>query len=154
MKKSLFDIMEDVVFLKKNTFFAEVPTEELKAIAVISQVIRLEESDLVVREGDIGDSFFIIKEGSVKITKGEGEKEINLAVLPEHFSFGEMAIFENIPRTANCFANESCVLLKISRDDLLEVINDQPGISIELLKVFSRRIREANKKIQDLSKKR
>ena len=151
MTKSLLEIMEDVIFLKKYTFFSEVDTEDLKALAMISQPVALGAGDLIVKEGDLGDSFFLIKAGSVKITKGEGEKQITLAVLPAHAGFGEMAIFEDTPRSANCYANEDCQLLKISREDLLEVIMEQPRISVELLRVFGRRLRESNEKVRQLS---
>ena len=56
-KRSILDIMGDVIFLKKRSIFSEVSIEDLKAIAAVGQEVAYEKDDLIVKEGDPGDSF-------------------------------------------------------------------------------------------------
>jgi len=148
-------LMEDVIFLKKDTIFSGVQTEDLKAIAAIGKKLEYADGEIIVKEGDAGDSLFIIKDGSIRITKNMGSQkgEIDLAVIDRPSCFGEMVIFEDAPRSANAYAHKPCVLLKLKRDDLMDVMMQYPRIAIELFKVFGKRLRENNDKIQELSSK-
>jgi CRP-like cAMP-binding protein len=144
-------VMENVIFLKRNPLFADVRTEELRAIAAISREREFKKGECVVKENDPGDSLFIVKTGSIRVTKSSGTEEVLLAVLPQESCFGEMVIFEDAPRSASGFANEDCSLLIIQRDDLLDVILEFPGIALEMFRIFGKRLREANEKIRRLS---
>ncbi|MFH1760324.1 MAG: cyclic nucleotide-binding domain-containing protein, partial [bacterium] len=144
--KGFLLIMEDIIFLKKTSIFSGVSTEDLKAIAAIGQENSCEKNTLIVREGDSGDSLFLIKSGSVRVTKGSGQNEVSLALLPAGSFFGDMVLFEDAPRSANCYADTDCKLLKLQRDDLIEVIMQHPRIAIELFKIMGNRLREANKR--------
>lgn len=144
-------LIEDVLFLKKNPIFSDVGTEELKAIAAIAEDRTYEAESQVVREGAPGESLFLVKQGSVRITKIMGDKETELAVLPETSCFGEMVLFEDAPRSASCYAQTDCLLMVIGRSDLLDVIQMYPRIAIQLFKVIGSRLRTANDKVRDLT---
>ncbi|HEC79855.1 MAG TPA: cyclic nucleotide-binding domain-containing protein, partial [Firmicutes bacterium] len=60
--------------------------------------------EVICKEGDKGDSMYIIYEGAVKITKRAHDKETTLAVLKEGDFFGEMAIIDREPRSASAIA--------------------------------------------------
>lgn len=145
--------MENVIFLKRNPLFAHVRTEELRAIAAISQEREYKKDECIVKENDPGDSLFIVKSGSIRVTKSMGAQEVLLAILPAESCFGEMVIFEDAPRSASCYANEDCVVMNIDRDDLLDVIMEHPGIALEMFKIFGKRLRETNNKIRALTEK-
>ncbi len=144
-------LMENVIFLKRNPLFAEVRSEELRAIAAISREREFRKNECIVKENDPGDSLFIVKSGSIRVTKSSGAEEVLLAVLPVDSCFGEMVIFEDAARSASGYANEDCALLIIQRDDLLDVVLEFPGIALELFRIFGKRLREANEKIRRLS---
>lgn len=143
--------MENVIFLKRNPLFSEVRSEELRAIAAISREREFSKDECIVKENDPGDSLFIVKSGSIRVTKSSGTEEVLLAVLPVDSCFGEMVIFEDAQRSASGYANEDCALLIIQRDDLLDVVLEFPGIALELFRIFGKRLREANEKIRRLS---
>lgn len=144
-------VMENVLFLKRNPMFAGVRTHELRAIAAISAEREFRRDERIVRENDPGDSLFIVKSGSIRVTKSMGNEEVVLAVLPQDSCFGEMVIFEDAPRSASGYAHEDSLLLIIQRDDLLHVILEFPGIALEMFKIFGKRLRESNDKIRRLT---
>jgi CRP/FNR family cyclic AMP-dependent transcriptional regulator len=147
-----FDLLENVIFLKKTTLFSAVQTSELRAIASIVETISVEAGDELVKESDAGDCLYVIKEGRVRITKKTGDnKVIDLAELSAGECFGEMALFDDEARSASAYAVSRCSVIRVKRDDLIDVIMEYPMIAIELLKIFVRRLRKSNARIESLS---
>jgi len=149
-----FKILENVVFLKKTTLFSAMRTHDLRAVASIAEELTYDAGDLIVREKDVGDSLYLIKEGNVRISKKVGDDTfVTLAELGVGDCFGDMAVFDAELRSASGYARGHCVLIKINGDDLLDVIIDCPYIAIEFLKMFVKRLRKANGTIEELSGK-
>ena len=127
-------------------------THELHAIAAIAAEVTFEAGKEIVRENDVGDSMYIIKNGSVSIVKAIDDKQnVKLAELSKGECFGEMALFDAELRSASVHAKESCVLLCIKSDDLNDLLLGYPTIAIEFLKTFVKRLRKANETIEKLS---
>ncbi len=147
-----YNILENVVFLKKTQLFSSMWTHDLRAVAAIAEELVFDSGEEIMREKDIGDSLYIIKDGSVRVSKMVGSKDaIDLATLVVGDSFGDMAVFDAELRSASGYALGRCTLLRIQGDDLIDVILDCPNIAIELLKIFVKRLRNANVTIESLS---
>lgn len=147
-RSDVFRLLENVIYLKKYTLFSELNTEELRALAVITDQIEVKEGDVVVRDGDAGDSFFIVKRGELRVVKGEGTHAVELSRIRQNECVGEMVVFEEGElRSATLTAVGDCTLLVFHRDDLYESMAKHPAIATEFIKIFSRRLREANAKI-------
>jgi len=147
-----FDLLENVIFLKKTSLFSAVQTSELRAIASIVETISVEAGDELVKESDAGDCLYVIKEGRVRITKKTSDnKPIDLAELAAGECFGEMALFDDEARSASVYALCRCSVIRIKRDDLIDVIMEYPMIAIELLRIFVKRLRKSNTRIETLS---
>jgi len=144
-------VLENVIFLKKSPLFSSMKTGDLRAVAIIAEEIEFEKGNEIVRENDVGDSMYILKKGTVSITKSAGGKCLELARLGKGDCFGDMAIFDAEVRSASVIASEPCTLLRIDSDNLKDVLIDYPTIGIELLKIFVQRLRKANAAIQELS---
>lgn len=150
----MISIMETILFLKRIPLFSNIHGEGLKRIADIAVEKVFEAGDLIFNEGDIGDVLYIIKKGSVKIFKKlENGEEKTLAVLKEQQYFGEMAILDDSTRSASARAGEDSILLSVDKENFGEVVKEFPEIAFEIFKVFSQRLREANKEISTLSQK-
>src|SRR3989339_1145698 len=109
----IFKLLENVVFLKKYTFFSGLHAEDLKTLAFIILEKRYQDNEVVVREEEPGDSFFLVKQGSLRIEKGGQE----LARIAENGCFGEMALFEEgALRSATVVAEGECSLLVIQKE--------------------------------------
>jgi len=144
-------MLERVIFLKKSPLFSTMRTSDLRAIAEIAEELTFEKGGEIVRENDVGDSMYIIREGSVKITKLAGERQVELAQLGAGDFFGDMAMFDAEVRSASAVAGEACTLLRIDSGSLKDVLLDYPAIAVEFLKIFVKRLRKANAAIQALS---
>jgi CRP/FNR family transcriptional regulator, cyclic AMP receptor protein len=145
-----YSVLENVIFLKKTSLFSNVKTSELKAVASIAEELSFEKGDEIVKESDVGDSAYIIKEGRIQITKKNARNDIvALAEISKGECFGEMSLFDDEARCATVKALSSCTVLRLLRDDLLDVIEDYPHIAVELIKIFVKRLRAANAKIEN-----
>jgi CRP-like cAMP-binding protein len=94
-----------------------------------------------VHEGEHSDEFYLIVAGKVEIVKGYGETTATLATLSAGDFFGEMAIFEQLPRVASAIAVEESVLLVLSALHFRRLIMQNPAISFGLFRELSARLR-------------
>ncbi|NLE01041.1 MAG: cyclic nucleotide-binding domain-containing protein [Fibrobacter sp.] len=148
-----YKLLENIFVLKKSTLFSSVNTNELRAVAAIVEELSFRKSSTIVREGDIGDCLYLIKKGKVQITKKVGmHGTAVLAELADGECFGEMAAIDEEVRSASVTAIQDCTLLRISKDDLKDVILECPNIGLELLNIFVKRLRSSNARIETLSK--
>jgi CRP-like cAMP-binding protein len=99
-----------------------------------------QKNDMIFAEGEPGEEFFVIKTGSVKITKITNKNEILLAVLKAGDIFGEMALLESKPRTACAVANGDCQLMVVNRTNFDQMIKTQPQLIARLTAMLADRI--------------
>jgi CRP/FNR family transcriptional regulator, cyclic AMP receptor protein len=126
---------------------------ELKLLATFSTEEHFSDGSTIFREGEIGDKLFIILDGRVRISKfipGVGEEA--LAILERGDFFGEMALIDDKPRSADARAHEGgATVLSIDRATLNEILGMDPAASLQFLNLLSimisRRLREINEKI-------
>lgn len=133
--------------LKKIPIFQFLNYNELvKAYNIISTK-RYEQGDIIIREGDIGQEFFILFKGRVAVLKGD----ISVAELNPGSNFGEMGLVENAPRSATIKALETCYLMIFERSKFFELMRKEPTIAVKLLwsllRVFSARLRSTTNEL-------
>lgn len=110
-----------------------------------------EAGDIIFCEYEKGDEFFIVKEGSVRVTKVQDNKEKTLDVFHPGDIFGEMAIIEDAPRSATAIAETDCKLVSLKKHNFYELLTANPQWSISLIKILSRRIFDAQRRLRILS---
>jgi CRP/FNR family transcriptional regulator, cyclic AMP receptor protein len=143
-----FSVLENVLFLKKTALFSTIKASELRAVASIAEELSFHYGDEIVKENDPGDSAYIIKEGRVKIVKKTPDNRcVDLAELIAGDFFGEMSLFDEEPRSASAVAKTPCIVLRLVREDFIDVIGEHPSIAVELIKIFVKRLRAANTRI-------
>ncbi|MBN1308743.1 MAG: cyclic nucleotide-binding domain-containing protein [Chitinispirillaceae bacterium] len=147
-----YTLLDKILALKKSPLFATVSTSELRAVAWVAEELHFKPGELIVKEDDIGDALFLIRNGSVRVTKHAGAGcTVDLASMGAGECFGEMAAIDEEVRSATVTARQESVVLRISKNDLLDVLRDNPQIGIELLRIFVKRLRRANSRIEALS---
>ena len=138
--------------LSKVPAFAGLATRELKEVAAIVHKREYRAGEPVFSQGDPGLGMYIIQEGEVTISlSGKEEDERELAVLTEGDFFGELALIDESPRSANARCKSDCVLIGFFRPDLFELIEkkNQLGIKIifKLAEIVSQRLRKTDKEL-------
>ena len=124
--------------MKQVPLFSTLSPRHLRRVSDVAQEERIMEGATIVREGDIGDTFYVILEGEAKVTSKNG-RIVNL-LRPGDF-FGEISLLDGGPRTASVMADTPMVLLGISRKAFLRVITDEPAIGVKLLQYASSMLR-------------
>ncbi len=141
-----------VHLIKNIPYFSELTIEEMQNLVASSQKRRYPRRSIVLHKDDVGDETYLIMTGKVKVivTHPDG-KEIILNILKSGDFFGEMAVFDNMPRSATVAAEEDSELLIISRENITNLIKRNPQIAFKLLSDMSRRLREADEQISGLA---
>ncbi len=147
------DIESKIVFLRRVPIFGGVDEDNLTKIANITSEKNYSKKNIVFHEGDYGDALYVIKNGRIKIAKVALDgREKTLTILKGGDFFGEMAIFDDMPRSATAESMENDVkLLSINKTDFERLITENPSIAIRIMKDLTRRIRQVNEQVQDLA---
>ncbi|MFS4460010.1 Crp/Fnr family transcriptional regulator [Bdellovibrio sp. HCB2-146] len=102
------------------------------------------------REGDAPDAMYIVKTGGFAVTKTKGNSEVVLAEIKPGAMVGEMALFDNKPRSANVKANKDSEVISLPYDSLTKQMEQLPVWVRAIMKTLNENLREANKKIKIL----
>ena len=131
--------------LQKSFLFASMPSDQREAMAARAELLDFPEGAIVFHESDAGDCLYIVVQGHVAIfsTNEEGG-ETMLAELGAGESFGEMALLTGEPRSASVRANGATSLLRLMKNDVDRLLQEQPSLARELLAILGQRLRSSN----------
>ncbi|HOX44289.1 MAG TPA: Crp/Fnr family transcriptional regulator [Myxococcota bacterium] len=143
---------DTVALLKRVTIFANVEEQALRELAALVITKDYPKETLVFGQDDPGDSMFVIASGQVKVVLyGENGKEITLTFFRAGDIFGEMALLDDKPRSANVLTTEPSQLLILKREAFIEHLKRCPATAIEVLAVLCQRLRKADEVIGNLA---
>jgi len=130
--------------------FAGLAPAELGRLAALTRRRRYRAGDTVFHEGDAGTALYLVQEGEVKIvlTSAEG-KEVVVALLGRGDVFGEFALLDGAPRSADAVTTVASDLLSIERTEFLRFLTEQPQVAVSLLAELSRRLRRTDRMVHD-----
>ena len=136
--------------LGQMVLFSELPPSRLAELAQMVRRRTYHRGETIFHKGDPGDSLYLITDGQVKIVlPSEAGEEMTLGVLQTGDMFGELALFDGLPRSATMVAVENTEVLLLYRDDFLGFVGRNPEVATALLGVLSRRLRATNEWIED-----
>lgn len=128
--------------------FSGLPTAILEKMAELAKVTQYKKNALIFKEGDKGDSIHIVVNGRVKIRKIISDtEETILYIAGASDMFGDMALMDGLPRSADAVALEDTVLFYIERTVFLHFLRSNPDAALKLLETMSLRVRETNDKL-------
>ncbi len=116
--------------LAQVPLFSGLAPRYVKRIADLTEEQRFMEGARVVREGDIGDTFYVILQGEAKVV-GPSGRTLN-RLRPGDF-FGEISLMDGGPRTANVVADTPLTMLALPRKAFLQMIELEPAVGVKLL---------------------
>ena len=115
--------------LKKVSIFNSLSSEDMKELSRYLLPCTYAKKEFIFSEGDPSEWLYIVKKGKVKITKLSNEgKELILEIVPSHEIFGGIAVVRGFPYPANAVAMEETEALKMSRKNLLSIMDRFPNL--------------------------
>lgn len=137
--------------LARIALFEDLDDASVRHLTQVMRRRTFRPGEVIFHRDDPGQVLYVIKDGRVRIrlTSAEGQ-EVALAVFGSGESFGEMAILDSQPRSADAIAIDKVDVYTLQRQDFITVIKSHPEIAIEVMKTLSKRIRLANQMVEDL----
>lgn len=144
--------MEKIDILLNNFLFQSITRAQLELIEPAISMKVTKKGEYLFSEGQAATAFFIIVKGSLKIFKlsAEGNEQI-LHIQKPGDLVAEAIIFDFETYPAYCQALENSELIRISKERFLELLSKFPEISFQIMKAYSRRLRQLVNKIEELS---
>jgi len=130
-----------IAMLEKNPLWAGLDKKDLEAIVKASDEKKFETGDIILGKGEGGVGFYLIMDGSVDV---KSDSKILAKLGPGQF-FGEMAVLDNQPRSADVVAAGPSRCFIISEWSFKALISQNPRIALRMLQELVRRLRDANK---------
>ena len=135
-----------------NELFACLSAAELAHLSSRMVKRTYPKNALIIYEEDLTHALYIIQTGKVKITKMHANgREVIIAMLSHGDFFGEMSLIDDAPRSTNAVCKERSELLILRREDFLPILSRNSRLALNLMRVFSKRLREATGKIASLA---
>ena len=158
MLKLLRRLLTDPAFAKKKAFLKSLPLfkdlsgRDIGAVMQALHIRTYEEGEAVFVEGDIGRALFLVETGRVELTKSDpqGRPQRLVVAGPGDF-FGEMALLEELPRSASATAIEKATLHLFYRTTLEALLRHDPRVGVSILlhiaRLLSARLRRASQSL-------
>lgn len=127
-------------FIANNPLFYSLPGEVIESIVEKVQERTFAVGQAIFEEGKLGDSFYIVRKGQVRVTKLQGGDEMVLSELGEGEGFGEMALLIDQPRTATVKALSEVSLLVLNREDFTVLTRSLPALAEKMNKLLTERV--------------
>ena len=146
MNTSVNDLLEN------EPLFSGLQEEELAAMSRVAVAKNFAKHAIILHEGDKTDALYFIASGKVKVVLSTGGgKEVILAMLGKSELFGEMALLDEQPRSADVVAMEPTQLLVISKTDFINCLAHNPQMAFKIMQGLIQRLRNADRKIESLA---
>ena len=123
--------------------FQNLSRRHLKRVASLGRMRRYGPGTSIVRAGDAGSAFFVLLDGTARVVTSKGRARR----LGSGDFFGEMALLDDAPRSADVVADGEVLTMTISRSAFGKLLRSEPALSHELLRTLAGRLRAAEKTV-------
>lgn len=137
--------------LSEAALFEALSEEDSRALRASVKVVKLDRGERLFTEGDAGDRLYIILSGKIKLTKAAPDGRENLlSVHGPGEMFGELSLFDPVPRTSSATAVTEAQLAGLAHDSLRTWLSTRPEVAMHLLQALAQRLRRINEVKADL----
>jgi CRP/FNR family cyclic AMP-dependent transcriptional regulator len=138
--------------LEQVELFAGLSDQELQALIESSTTKAFAKNTVVIHENDSADSLYVIESGRVKVYCSEKNgKEFIMNTQGPGDYFGELALLDDSVRSASVRTVEKCSFCVIYKDDFNKVLEEQPNISLQLIRNLAQRVRKLTADVKSLA---
>jgi HEAT repeat protein len=144
---AMLSTVEKVLVLKTVSMFSQTPDHVLADVADLLEEVDVTENETIFKQGDPGDSLYVILDGKVRVH--DGERLLNY--LGERDVFGEMALLDPEPRLASVTAIEATRLFRLDQAPFYELMAERPEVATGVIRVLSGHLRNRVRDIAGLN---
>ena len=136
--------------LRSVPLFSSLDDQATAALRSLLKVRQLPAGSPIFKMGDAGDAMYLIEGGRVRISVYDADRNsVTLAELARGDFFGEMAILDDKPRSADASAIENARVLVLSRNDFHSFVRQEPNVALKMLSATNERLRRTDKLLRD-----
>lgn len=137
--------------LARHNLFHEAPPRVIERLALRAQPLTFRSGQRIFRRGDESHGLLAVVSGYVRISAAgpDDRSELVMNLIGPDEVFGEIALFDDGPRTADAFAATRCLLLRLERRDLMPLLDEFPILAVRLLAILSGRLRRTSQQLSD-----
>jgi len=138
--------------LRSHPLFRDLPSAVIERLGSYMKTRRVARGTAIFAKGDPGAGLMGVLAGSVKVSGASAEgKDIVLNVFREGDVFGEIALLDGRPRTADATAMSDCELIVIERRDFVPFLSGQPDVMLKFIEILCSRLRHTSEQVQDIT---
>ncbi len=146
--------MDAISLLRSIPLFEDLLDDDLVALSATLVPRQFAAGTMVISQGDRGTSMYIVESGDVNIhLAGDASRRISLKDIARGEFFGELSLFDDLPRSASALATSDAVLLELQRDTLEDYLAHRPRAAMAILRTMSERLRETNSMLSERAAK-
>ena len=136
--------------LSASPFFGRLEPETRRAVADLCVTRSLARGETLFLKDDPADAFYAIRRGEIRITAGTGAgRRMTLNLLGPGDIFGEIALFDGRPRSADAVAAEPAELFAVRRRDMLDLVARRADLALRIIELLCERLRVASARLEE-----
>jgi CRP/FNR family cyclic AMP-dependent transcriptional regulator len=140
-----------LVMLRNHPIFSKLPRAMIERLGSILTKRKAQRGSTIFRKGDAGTELIVVHSGTVKISAPAADgREAVLNVIHEGEIFGEIALLDGRPRTADAIAMTDCDLMVIERREFIALVRQQPEFALKLIEILCARLRRTSEQVEDM----
>jgi CRP-like cAMP-binding protein len=140
-------LKEEVEILRGIPLFAKIEPAKLKLLAFTSQRLSFAPGEALCRQGEPGDSAFIILDGEAEVSIDSPAGKVTVATVKRNAVIGEIAILCDVPRTATVTAMNPLQALRVDKDTFFRLVTEFPQMAVEIMRELARRLDRTNQQL-------
>ncbi len=138
--------------LRNHPLFRDLPPAVIEHLGSYMKTRRVARGATIFAKGDPGSGLMGVLAGAVKVSVASAEgKDIVLNIFHAGDVFGEIALLDGRPRTADATAMSDCDLVMIERRDFVPFLRDRPDVTLKFIEILCSRLRHTSEQVQDLT---
>ena len=141
-----------LALLRNHALFRDLPPAVIEHLGSYMRTRQVSRGATIFAKGDPGSGLMGVLSGAVKVSVASAEgKDIVLNMFREGDVFGEIALLDGQPRTADATAMTPCELIVIERRDFVPFLRDHPDVMLKLIEILCSRLRHTSEQVQEIT---
>jgi CRP/FNR family cyclic AMP-dependent transcriptional regulator len=134
--------------IRNSVIFGGLDDDSLRALVQVSRTRRVRKGTMLFQQGDEGDALYGVVDGLIRICiAGESGKELTLGLMEPGDIFGEIALLDGLPRSADAYAAEDSTLLVIDRAQFVPMLERGGKLARHVIELLCERLRENTERL-------